>query len=142
MGAYVAAAIGWSLFKWHMLVQGAKQSWAAHIARFQEGKHTKENHYDREEHIYKTSYYTIEEWATLTCWKVKDSAAMRFRNHLPPRVEDFRGRIVGWMMYWPLSLLWFLLHNPLRSFFRWVFDNIAGWYTHIARRQFDTTIPD
>jgi len=49
-----------------------------------------------------------------------------------PLAANHKGKIVGWMMAWPLSMLGTLCSDILRRFFSFIYDLMGGVYTTIA----------
>ncbi len=44
--------------------------------------------------------------------------------------------IVSWMIYWPLSLAWYIFNDPIRKLFNWVYDKVAGMYDNLGDKHF------
>ncbi len=45
-----------------------------------------------------------------------------------------KSTIMSWMCYWPLSMLWTLINNPIKRFFNYIFESISGSYQRLADR--------
>ena len=45
-----------------------------------------------------------------------------------------RGRIIGWMMYWPISLIWNIIHHPIRGVFSFAFEKFRGLFDYISNQ--------
>lgn len=43
-----------------------------------------------------------------------------------PEPENFKGRIIAWIVYWPPVMFWTLLNDPLRHIGRMIYDAVAG----------------
>lgn len=59
----------------------------------------------------------------------KDSYRLRdsgLPQSFPPKVSDYRGRILGWMMLWPASMVWTVLNDPVRGIFEEIFNLLGG----------------
>ena len=54
----------------------------------------------------------------------------------PLKVNDYRTRIMGWMIYWPLSLAWTLLNDPIRRLYDAIYNCIAKSLQEISNRAF------
>ena len=37
-----------------------------------------------------------------------------------------KGTIIAWMSWWPFSIFWFILNDPLRRLFQWAYSRIGG----------------
>lgn len=49
-----------------------------------------------------------------------------------PKAADNKGRIVGWISYWPFSLVGTLFNDPLRSLVQWLFERLSSSYQRVA----------
>lgn len=58
--------------------------------------------------------------------KMREEAEERYRTYLSP--SRHYGRIMGWIIYWPWSLLW----NLLGDFFTSIYESLASLYKRIA----------
>jgi len=56
------------------------------------------------------------------------------RNHLSyrPSASDHKGDIIGWMTYWPLSFISFLVRRPLRRIFTFIYERVSGVFENIT----------
>ena len=55
---------------------------------------------------------------------------------LPPRAAKHKSEIVSWIAYWPISVLWTLLHDFFRKVFNRIYDLFAGVFQRISDSQF------
>lgn len=51
---------------------------------------------------------------------------------LKPQVSNHKGRIYIWMAYWPASMLWTLINDPVKKTFRWIYTQIRGFLQRIS----------
>ncbi len=70
-----------------------------------------------------------------------------FRNALygvevPPRARDHKGEIFLWIGYWPWSVLWTLLNDPIRRLIEHIYHQIVGLLDWISTRAFRGTEQD
>jgi hypothetical protein len=49
-----------------------------------------------------------------------------------PLIREHKGILTLWMTYWPWSMTWTLLNDPVKKAFRWVLDQLQGVYQRIA----------
>lgn len=49
-----------------------------------------------------------------------------------PSVGRNRWRIMSWMAYWPWSMTWTVINDPVRKIFRRIFDRLRAVYQRIA----------
>lgn len=60
----------------------------------------------------------------------------RFSDRGPPNVRQNKSRIMLWMTYWPFSMFWTLLNDPIRRVFRHIYEYISGILHRISERAF------
>lgn len=79
-------------------------------------------------HTDKIPDYLKEKWAKEVARVSKEvQFAMR------PRPRDHKGLITLWMMYWPWSLAWYMVNDPIVRFFRWIYRRIQGLLEKISQ---------
>ncbi len=55
---------------------------------------------------------------------------------IPPRVNGNMDLVLRWMTFWPVSITWTLLNNPVRKIFIWIFRSMSGVMQRMANDQF------
>lgn len=50
-----------------------------------------------------------------------------------------KDRIMTWLMYWPFSLVWTILDQPIVRFYKWVYRKVSGVYEYIGRKAYGGT---
>jgi hypothetical protein len=53
-----------------------------------------------------------------------------------PRVRDNKGKILRWMSFWPVSLIWSLINDFVKRVFKTIYQKIAGFLQRIADNMF------
>lgn len=51
-----------------------------------------------------------------------------------PRVDSNKSRIIGWMLYWPISAAWTILNDPLYRLFESIYNFIGSGLQKIANK--------
>lgn len=51
---------------------------------------------------------------------------------IKPKASEHSGNIVGWMTFWPCSVVGFVLNDPVRRFFTFVFNLLRSSYQRLA----------
>ena len=59
---------------------------------------------------------------------------------IPLKVGDYKGKIIGWMAYWPISAAWTMLNDPVRRLFEAVYNGIAKSLQSISDKAFNNVI--
>jgi len=49
-----------------------------------------------------------------------------------PEPENYKGRIIAWIVYWPPSMFWTLLNDPIRKLGRQIYYRMAGTLKRIS----------
>lgn len=73
---------------------------------------------------------------------VDDYAIPRSIRSLVPRARDNKGKIMTWMVYWPWSFIWTMIDDPIRKFFKMIYNRIQGVLESISARAFQGTEND
>jgi hypothetical protein len=47
------------------------------------------------------------------------------------QASENKGRIISWMSYWPLSLAWTFLDQPVKRLFTWIYNRTSKVYDRI-----------
>jgi hypothetical protein len=85
-------------------------------------------------------------WAVIKWWSYvrKQLRNWKPRNYgtgatEPQRilVKEHKSRIMTWMSFWPMSLLWTLLNDPIRKLFTEIYTRISGTLQKIADREYE-----
>lgn len=77
--------------------------------------------------------------------KAKFSAELsgpEMRAAIVPSARDHKWRIMTWMAWWPWSMLWTLLNDPIRRIWRWVWKNLQKTFASIATSAFRSVDDD
>jgi hypothetical protein len=63
-------------------------------------------------------------------------SSVGLRDNPKPMVRDNKTRCISWMAYWPASMAWTLVDDPVRRAFVALYDSIGGSLQHISDRRF------
>jgi len=55
-------------------------------------------------------------------------------NYVPEKASDNKNLIATWITYWPLSLLWSLIHDFVKQFIKKIITTFQGIYDNITRK--------
>ena len=53
-----------------------------------------------------------------------------------PNAKDEKSKIISWMTYWPFSLTWTVINDPVRKAFSFIHDRIQGSYQKMSDNMF------
>lgn len=74
-----------------------------------------------------------EEWKTFLAQDYEGSKLVVE----PPQVSQHKARIMGWMTFWPVSLTWTLLNDPVRAAFQHIYASISSTLQDISNKAFN-----
>lgn len=61
----------------------------------------------------------------LEAWnKEVQTVSRKVQFSLRPRPRDHKSLITLWMIYWPWSMMWYLLSDPIKRFANWIYRRI------------------
>lgn len=58
-----------------------------------------------------------------------------------PVAKNYTGELFNWIFYWPFSLTWFVIHEPIERLFRFIMEKTKKVYEGITNRAFDKVQP-
>lgn len=56
---------------------------------------------------------------------------------LPPKVGDHNALIIGWMTLWPSSMIWTLMHDPVKWLFEEIYALLGGMMQRMSNYVFN-----
>ncbi len=130
LSVYLAAGTAWSVAKWWFFVRNLR-------AGYDEGK----LRFLRENKVDGTAIPAElrEGWRRNAHRYMPDRLgrlAPDISEGVVPRARDYKGKIMSWMIYWPLSLIGTLIDDPIRKLFQAIFNAIQGAFQRISDRAF------
>lgn len=103
---YTALGVIWSFYKWYLLLLKAKIKYDKKVLDLDE---------------------TVSE----------DKGYMKtFKEVNTPKASKNKDRIISWMIYWPLSIIGYILSDPISKFFNWIYSKVSGGYDRMTARVF------
>lgn len=72
--------------------------------------------------------------------KVKNRILPQRETIRAPEAVDHKERIITWMAYWPFSMLWTLINDPVRRAFEWIYRRIGKFMQDISDKIFKGAI--
>lgn len=54
-----------------------------------------------------------------------------------PKINENKARLFNWIFYWPFSMTWFVIHEPIERLFRFIMEKTKKIYEGIANKAFD-----
>ena len=134
---YLAVGVGWGIGKWWAYVRDCaaryfreRQAWLE--ARLASPPDEGDNVTEWQEAL-RTGVLVGE-----VKWSWQDYIKHNYHGNkiTKPLARRYKGQIITWMTYWPWSALWTLINDPIRRFFRWVYEQLSGVLQAISDRAF------
>jgi len=117
---YFALGAGWSVDKWWFHVKESRVM------------------YDQK----KKEFFTLTVDEIMTEELRAEWTGFVRRNHLKPDPKHEKSRILRWMTYWPWSMAWTLVNDPVREVFNYMYKRLEMIYQKIVDRAFGDTDGD
>lgn len=83
--------------------------------------------------------YVFIKWYSFVYFVIrskKENSSTVWKYSLPLKVSDYKEKIYGWMIYWPLSGVWTLLNDPVRRIVETIYNSISGSLQSISDKAF------
>jgi hypothetical protein len=122
VGAYVLIGAVWSVVKWWFYVRKWKDEYDDKRAYFLNSKG--ELNGPVPENLRKS-------WAEECRYYTSSYNDSRPLNE-PPTVRGHKSRITTWLAYWPPSMIWTLLNDPIKRLYRFVYTELQAVYQSIV----------
>jgi len=52
---------------------------------------------------------------------------------LPPKASEHKSAIIVWMVYWPFSVPWTIINDPIKRIFRYIFNRISDFLEKMSK---------
>ena len=138
---YIALGAVWGVFKWWLFCRNEFDKYAAAKAKFL-----------RKNGIVGQADTTIPESLRANWRKTIEESQRNYSpddriSAEPPQVRDHKSKIIRWMTFWVVSVLWSLCHDFVSEVYQMVYHKISKVLQSMANRAFasqsaDITEPD
>lgn len=127
---YLLIGVGWSLSRWKMFCVDVREVLQETRSEFLRDKKiteiTDEHRDDWRDRLRNATWpHTQKSWRSI------DSI-----DDIIPQAGEHKGTIMYWMGYWPLSMLWFFLHDMIERFFTAIYRKLKRLFQSIAQATF------
>lgn len=135
IGGYIAVGAGYGFLKWWLLLSDTARKYRAKRTAWLERQ--VETVQPERKSDYKEALRTGKLMGRVKSnWIKYFSDVYEYRNLKKPLVSRNKGKIIGWMTYWPWSGLWMLINDPIRRIFRYLYEHISGLLQRMSDRIF------
>jgi hypothetical protein len=59
-----------------------------------------------------------------------------------PQVKEYKSNIMTWMTYWPFSMIWTLINDPIKRAFREIYEKISKFMQGMSDRIFKPLVDE
>lgn len=136
LAGYFAAGAVWSLMKWKLFVNRSIELYNESRSKFTEqrglsadAEFTPQQKVDWLNQI--TGYHSHN--AAFDIYETINFKHASTDASAAAMVDNCKGRILAWISYWPWSLLWTVVDDPLRKICRKIYQSLKGLYVGIAK---------
>ncbi|HTM68611.1 MAG TPA: hypothetical protein VL426_04885 [Candidatus Binatia bacterium] len=128
---YFAAGTAWSVIKWWFYVRNCREDYDKKKAAFLE-----RNGVEGAAIPDALKGKWKEELEGDYRYGGRGSRRASFAGGIIPKAGDHKGRIMTWMCYWPWSMVWTLINDPVKRLFKQIYLQIQGLLQSISNRAF------
>lgn len=137
---YLLIGVGWSFGKWFLFNRAIKETYQRMKEQFldmhqQPGTVVPENL----QLIWAQYLNVSDHWKRNNDhWNdyVPKTYSIKRVEDITPKANDFKSDIIFWISYWPVSVLWSLLHDFVERMLNEIYNFFKGVYDNITRRMF------
>jgi hypothetical protein len=134
---YVLLALIWSIVKWYFFLTDCR---AEYVEQRDDWLETKDEDPGKvPEHLMK-AWLEHAKSRFFFSWRrhAKDFSGMTLTSPkaLFPKAKENKGRIVTWMVWWPLSIIWTIIADWVKRFFSRLFEFVKTLFDRISARIF------
>lgn len=134
VAAYIIVGVLWVYPKWysfigdvHRVATEARET-ATTKYRGSKTRISGVTSYNETEYVFQQTREAIQD-AFGSVWKYNSDGVR-------PSAQRNKGRIFGWMIYWPVSMLWTAINDPVRKLYEAIYRAIAGSLQRMSDRRF------
>lgn len=143
-GAYLVVGTGWGISKWYAFVKKESRAYteafAAFKSAFDRPDYASLTERDPSGYVIRRAYNSTTKEARTRQEIFKDDWEEHKKEgrhtinfEYKPKPKDHKEQIMIWMMYWPWSFCWSVLHDPFKAIYR----HIVGFLSHLSDRAFE-----
>lgn len=122
---YFAGGIGWSIAKWKLFCDDCFEQVSELLETFLREKKISGKQVPHDAAVEWGHYQRTRLNSRMTWEEVSANTGPQFHNH--------KERIMLWMAWWPFSVAWTILNDPIRKLFKRAMNALRGVYESIAK---------
>lgn len=126
LGIYLVVGTGWAISKWYIHVKKIARKYREIKDEFMSDRGLEKGH-------------PLDDKQRLELRSRTQAQGLR---EVPPKANKNKSRITGWMMFWPVSMIWSVLDDFVKELFFQIYDYIGGFLQRISDRVFKDIVDD
>jgi hypothetical protein len=136
-GGYLLIGLLWAIVKWWFLVSSYRRRYDSAKSRFLR-QHSAEGSTIPNDLRDAWRKHVVDEDLGFRnrTYLSYESEASQVVSALVPDVTQEKASIIRWLTYWPWSMLWTLIDDPVKRFFNFLYEQIGAFMQAIADRVF------
>ncbi|GEM_PF-1684811 len=134
-GGFAAVGSLWAIGKWWFYVTRQKDRYNDARETFLKNRGVKDDLMTEELKAEWTEYLKDDSYG-------RADARGFDMDDIPPKPKNHKGDITMWIAYWPWSMTWTLLNDPIKRIGKWVYRKISGILESISLKVFAGTEND
>lgn len=130
---YLAAGTIWAVLKWYLFLKKTRRKYDDILVEANEKYKDQpptpvEGSVDYDEKVREFNYF-LQGQQQFIQGRFREELGYDYGEQIRPQVRAFKARIVGWIAYWPTSVLWTVISDAVH----WVRTIAIDIYRHIAK---------
>ncbi len=130
---YAVIGASWAVFKWFLFnsdvkstLKGAKETFME-SNKIEGGKIPDENMEAWQRHLENVS------WPRGHLRDKQYTSSITTLADIRPKIRHYKADAIYWISYWPISVLWAVLHDAIERIARWTYDAVKGIFEAVSR---------
>ena len=141
VGTYLLIGVGWGISKWWIYLHDAsarnraeRMDW---LQRRLEILRPNADNVEKYEAALEQGYvFRLWPLKVKTDWERYVKVEYYGKVIKKPMVSANKSCITGWMTYWPWSVLWTIINDPVRRFYKWAYTHLRGLLQGMSDKAF------
>lgn len=138
-GVYLVIGIIWAFFKWYLVIEESNTSLKVVLYNFRQTKeYTGPKNSENADYsgCMKDLFEYLEDniSSVYSHWFDSKTTIQDVALKLAPQASDNKARITGWIAYFPISMMWTLLHDAVRKLFNRIYKAISGSFQTMSNK--------
>ncbi len=132
---YLGIGIIWAFFKWYLVIEDFTTGLKVHIYNFKQKNNISGELGEDPEVLNALVGYLANKLSDFYSSGFSISLTIQeIADHASPKAVYNKARITAWIAYFPISMMWTLLHDAVRKLFNRIYKSISGSFQAMSDR--------